>query len=131
MKKIYLIRHGETDYFKNKNQSNNHLKQDDNTPLNKTGEKCAKITGQYLKFRQDNDKSNEIDLIITSPILRSKQTADIIAQELNISSKPISEEKITDIKLTDKYKNMTIEEFQNLSKSDEEVKNYYKYYKIK
>jgi len=131
MKKIYLIRHGETDYFKNKHQPDSHLKQDDNTPLNKNGEKCAKITGQYLKFRQDNDKSNEIDLIISSPLLRAKQTAEIIAKEINFSSEPISEEKITDIKLTDKYKNMTVKEFQELSETDDDVKNYYKFHKIK
>jgi len=131
MKKIYLIRHGETDYFKNKHQPDSHLKQDDNTPLNKNGEKCAKITGQYLKFRQDNDKSNEIDLIISSPLLRAKQTAEIIAKEINFSSEPISEEKITDIKLTDKYKNMTVKEFQGLSETDEDVRNYYKFHKIK
>jgi broad specificity phosphatase PhoE len=131
MKKIYLIRHGETDYFKNKHQSDSHLKQDDDTSLNKNGEKCAKITGQYLKFRQDNDKTNEIDLIISSPLLRAKQTAKIIAKELNFSSEPILEEKLTDIKLTDKYKNMTVKEFQDLSETDEDVKNYYKFHKIK
>ena len=131
MKKIYLIRHGETDYFKTKNQPNSHLKQDDDTPLNINGEKAAFTTGQYLKFRQDNDPANKIDLIITSPLLRAKQTAEIIAKELKFTSEPISEEKITDIKLNDKYKNMTVKEFQSLSETDENIKNYYKYYKIK
>jgi len=132
MKKIYLIRHGETDYFKTKNQPNSHLKQDDNTPLNTDGEKAAKTTGQYLKFRQDNDPANKIDIIITSPLLRAKQTADIIAKELNYPVESvIGEDKITDIKLTDKFKNMTVKEFQSLSETDNDVKNYYNFYKIK
>jgi broad specificity phosphatase PhoE len=131
MKKIYLIRHGETDYFKTKNEATSHLKQNDDTPLNKNGMKSAIITGKYLKFRQDNDSKNKIDLIISSPLVRSKQTAELIAKELEFDSGIISEEKITDIKLTDKYKNMTVSEFQKLSETDEAVKNYYKYYKIK
>jgi broad specificity phosphatase PhoE len=134
MKKIYLIRHGETDYFKTKNEPNSHLKQDNNTPLNKNGMKNAIITGRYLKFRQDNDPKNKIDMIITSPLLRAKQTANLIAKELNFNeSEIISEEKITDIKLTEKYKNMTVEEFQKKSEDNKEteIKDYYNFYKIK
>jgi broad specificity phosphatase PhoE len=132
MKKIYLIRHGETDYFKNKHQSDSHLKQDDNTPLNKNGVKNSIITGKYLKFREKNDPTNKIDLIISSPLLRAKQTAEHIAKELEYSSTNImADERITDIKLTEKYKNMTVGEFRKLSETDEEIKNYYKYYKIR
>ena len=134
MKKIYLIRHGETDYFKTKNEPTSHLKQDDDTPLNKNGMKNAVITGRYLKFRQDNDPKNKIDMIITSPLLRAKQTAELIAKELNFdTTSVISEEKITDIKLTEKYKNMTVDEFQKKSEDDKEIeiKDYYNFYKIK
>ena len=77
MKEIYFIRHGETEWNKLKlgQGSRNDI------PLNKDGKKQAKITGKYLnKYRQD-DKN--FDLILSSPMLRTKETAEIIAKELN------------------------------------------------
>jgi broad specificity phosphatase PhoE len=76
MKEIYLIRHGETEWNKLKlgQGSRNDI------PLNKNGEKQAKITGKYLnKYRQ---KDKNFDLILSSPMLRTKKTAEIIAKEI-------------------------------------------------
>ena len=69
---IYVLRHGET------NESNKYL--DDqlmsypiNTELNEDGKRQAKKTGEYLKNR------DKINIILCSPTLRCKQTAEIIA----------------------------------------------------
>jgi len=81
MKEIYFIRHGETDWNKkNLGQgSRNDIK------MNKMGEKQAQKTGKYLnKFRQQDSK---FDLIISSPMQRTKKTAEIIAKEIGYTKK--------------------------------------------
>ena len=73
---IYAIRHGESE--KNiKNIFSNNLKK---YPLTAKGLEQAKQTVKKLK-------SLKIDLIISSEVLRSKQTAEIIAQGLKVDLK--------------------------------------------
>ena len=55
-----------------------------NIPLNITGEQQAKKTRDYFM-----DK--EIDVIITSPLLRAKQTADIMNEQLTVPLIEMSE----------------------------------------
>ena len=76
MKEIYFIRHGETSWNKKglSQGSRNDIK------LNKNGIIQAKKTGKYLnKYRQRDTK---FDLIISSPMLRTKKTAEIIAKQI-------------------------------------------------
>ena len=72
MTKICFIRHGETDWnIAGKLQGRTDI------PLNESGIKQAQACGVSLP-------QNEWDLIITSPLLRAKETGKIIQQKLNI-----------------------------------------------
>ncbi|MDP2598747.1 MAG: class I tRNA ligase family protein [Candidatus Liptonbacteria bacterium] len=64
----FIIRHGETDWNKNK-----RFQGSTDIPLNETGIAQAKITAEALKAKK-------VNLVITSPLLRAKQTAEIIAK---------------------------------------------------
>lgn len=72
MTKICFIRHGETDWnIAGKLQGRTDI------PLNESGIKQAQACGASLL-------QNEWDLMITSPLLRAKETGQIIQQKLNI-----------------------------------------------
>ena len=77
MKEIYLIRHGETEWnsLGLGQGSRNDIK------LNKVGMKQSKNTGKYLNDYRQEDQN--FDLILCSPMLRTKKTAEIICKELN------------------------------------------------
>lgn len=70
---ITYVRHGETDHNKN------HLIQGDfvDLPLNETGQKQAKEVAEKLK-------NETFDLILCSPLLRAKETAEAINQHLKL-----------------------------------------------
>jgi broad specificity phosphatase PhoE len=80
MKEIYFIRHGQTDC----NKYDDGICYVEDEPLNKKGKKQAKKTGKYLKEFRMNDTL--FDCILTSPRARAKQTANIIADEIDFSS---------------------------------------------
>jgi broad specificity phosphatase PhoE len=69
--KIYLIRHGETDWNRQ-----NRLQGTEDIELNETGiaqsEKCAKAVAPVLA-----------DVILSSPLKRAKATAEIIARHMS------------------------------------------------
>jgi broad specificity phosphatase PhoE len=116
MIRIYIISNGETD------SNNEMLIQPDNISLNLNGIEQAKKTGKYLNSRKD-----KIDFILSSPLERSKQTAEIIAKEVNYTDKTSYDPNLSDIKINDKYKNLTKTEFKNLENTDENVKKFYKF----
>ncbi len=70
--KIFLVRHGETDYGK-KHITTGHI----DIPLNETGKKEAQATAKFLKGRN-------IVKIFSSSLSRTSETAKIIASELNL-----------------------------------------------
>ena len=72
MTAICLIRHGETDW-----NALGKLQGRTDIPLNETGKKQAKETGAFLK-------GSDWDVIITSPLRRAKETAEIINQYLGL-----------------------------------------------
>jgi broad specificity phosphatase PhoE len=118
---IYLIRHGTTNES-TKNNNNQLMSYPLNTELNETGKEQARKTGEYLKKRK------QINIIISSPLLRCRQTAEIIASEIGYDKKDIIiEDKLSEIKINDKYKELTKEQFQNLKYDDENVKDYLRY----
>jgi broad specificity phosphatase PhoE len=80
MKEIYFIRHGQTDC----NKFDDGICYVEDAQLNKKGKKQAKKTGEYLKKYRMNDKP--FDCMITSPRMRTKQTANIIADEIDFKS---------------------------------------------
>lgn len=72
MTKIYLVRHGETDW-----NIKGIIQGQTNIPLNKTGEIQARECGEYFK-------NKPIDAIISSPLMRAKKTTQLINQTLNL-----------------------------------------------
>ena len=70
--RLYFLRHGEADWP-------NWEKPDDERPLTKAGEKeVHEVAGFLVRLKL------RADLIITSPLPRASQTADIAAEHLKI-----------------------------------------------
>lgn len=69
---IIIVRHGQTDF-----NLERKLQGVTDNKLNETGKEQALVTKEKLK-------DEEIDLIICSPLIRAKQTADIINKERNL-----------------------------------------------
>lgn len=74
MVKIYLVRHGETDW-----NLAGRLQGSTDIPLNEQGKQSALKTAQYFKAN-----GIAISTIMTSPLMRARQTAQIIADVLAI-----------------------------------------------
>lgn len=81
--KLYLIRHGETDWNTKK-----RLQGATDIPLNENGEALARKTGEGMK-------ELPIDLIFTSPLRRAYRTAELIRAERKIPI--LVEERIKEI----------------------------------
>ena len=118
MIRIYIVSNGETD------TNNESLIQPDDTPLNLKGKEQAKKTGEYL-----NSRKHKIDFILSSPLERSKETAQIIAKEVNYTDNISYDPNLSDIKINDKYKNLTKSEFEALKDSDENVSKFFEFKK--
>jgi len=69
---LYFLRHGEADWP-------NWKKSDDNRPLTKRGKKEMREVGAFLKLIKAKP-----DLIVTSPLPRASQTAEIAAGRLKV-----------------------------------------------
>jgi broad specificity phosphatase PhoE len=77
-KNIYIIRHGETEW----NNIGKHQGSEADILLNDTGREQARKTGLYIKnFRL---QKHNIDSIWTSPLVRAKETAEIIKNTLKM-----------------------------------------------
>lgn len=72
--KIYLIRHGQTDW-----NLQGRFQGREDIPLNETGIQQAESCGKALQ-------GETFHAVITSPLLRAKKTAEIIAQSLEIKN---------------------------------------------
>src|SRR5579872_607585 len=75
-KELYLIRHGETDWNKLGLTQGAH----NDIGLNMNGKYQSTMTGEYMKTRINNQP---FDLIICSPLQRTKLTAEIIADHID------------------------------------------------
>lgn len=73
IKKIFLIRHGETEHNKRKVIQGREI----DSPLNDQGIAQADKTGRYLDLHRDEDS-----IILSSPQLRAVQTAEILNKHL-------------------------------------------------
>ena len=76
---ICLVRHGETDWNKE-----GRLQGQTDIPLNKTGRAQAASCADYLRGKN-------YEMIMTSPLLRAKQTANIIAEKMDLPVLEMSE----------------------------------------
>jgi len=77
-----FVRHGESEANKR-----NIIQGHSDSPLSEAGREHARAAGQWLADRQ-------IDLVFTSPLSRSLETANIIAREIAASAPAILEELI-------------------------------------
>lgn len=84
MQKLYLIRHGQSEANRLRIVAGQH-----ETPLSELGEQQAAAAGKALK-------TIGIDLIVSSPQIRARQTAEIIALQLGMN--PTSIVKIDELK---------------------------------
>lgn len=103
--KIYIIRHGET----NANEKG-YLQGWSDDPLNENGHLLANITGQAMK-------DITFDYCISSPLLRAKETAQILLRE---SCNNI------DISFDDRIKEINFGSFERMSIKDEKVVRFLK-----
>jgi broad specificity phosphatase PhoE len=79
MKEIYFIRHGQT----NENSLGMRQGLEIDSDLNELGRQQAKKTGKYLK--RYRTKGKNFDCIISSPMKRAVETAEIIGKELKLT----------------------------------------------
>lgn len=103
---IYITRHGQTDWNVQKKVMG---KWDE--PLNNTGINQAYETKNYLY-------NKDIDLIICSPLLRAKQTAEIINEDRNLP-----------IIYDDRIAERDFGEFEGMQTSNFDFNSYWNYYK--
>jgi probable phosphoglycerate mutase len=82
--KLYLVRHGNTDSLDNK------INQSLDTPLNEQGIKQANALAKRLK-------NESFDLIISSSLIRAKQTAEIIGKKFEESDLFVERKKPSEI----------------------------------
>ena len=97
---IYIVRHGETDANKK-----GYTQGWTDDPLNKNGEILAGITGRGMK-------GIRFDCCISSPLIRARDTAQIILRESE-NSVPVS--------FDDRIKEMNFGSFERTSIKDEKV----------
>lgn len=71
--KIYMLRHGETDW-----NIEGRLQGRMDIPMNESGKEQIKAIGQFLK-----DSGFCVGRIISSPLLRAKQTTEIISKAID------------------------------------------------
>jgi broad specificity phosphatase PhoE len=118
MKKIYILKDGESNF------NDSLMSKPENLELNNNGIEQAKKTGLYFKNFRD-----PIEIIICSPTLRAKQTADIIADNIGYDKKNIIlEPNLIEIQINNKYKNLKKEEFNNLKNTDADVIEFFKFH---
>ena len=80
--KIYLLRHGETDW-----NIEGRLQGRMDIPMNESGKEQIATIGQFLK-----DSGFCVDRIISSPLLRAKETTEIISKAINFEGNILFDE---------------------------------------
>lgn len=114
---IYLVRHGESEANINKRFSGIT-----DVNLSLKGRKEARLAGQYLK-------SEKISHIFTSPLIRAKDTAKIICNEINYDvNKIITENSLIEVNFG-LFENLTWDEISSTYKDESEnwIKDKVKY----
>ena len=91
MKLLYFIRHGETNWNREKKIQGG----DQDTELNETGRIQSLMTGKYLCRHQT--ETSRFDCIISSPLKRAKETATIISEELGFQEEIILDPNLKEV----------------------------------
>ena len=98
--RIYIVRHGETEANKN-----GYLQGWTDVPLNENGRFIAELTGRGIK-------DIRFDHCISSPLIRAKETAEILLRE---SGNSVS------VTFDDRIKEMNFGSFEGMSVRDEKL----------
>ncbi len=112
--KVFVTRHGQTSWnVLGKIQGQTDIE------LNETGRMQARETGESIK-------NEDIDLIITSPLKRAKETAEIINKNFNVN---IIEDKRLMERFFGEYEGLTKEERAKLKEINPEINDIWNYNK--
>ena len=85
---IYFVRHGESEA----NERGVFAGQKENSPLNEKGREQARVTAKQIM-----SEGIKIDKVISSPLKRASETAEIITKELGLDiSKIVIDERVTE-----------------------------------
>jgi len=111
MKEIYFIRHGQTD----ENSLGIRQGSEIDSELNELGRKQAKKSGKYLK--KYRIKYKKFDCILSSPLKRAIETAEIIGKEIKYPKKiELRRGKMSGLSKDDKYKKKIEKEIEKKQK---------------
>ena len=124
IKEIYLIRHGETEY----NKLARPIGAEINVPLNETGIQQALKTGQYLRDYRLVESGTLIpfDIIYSSPMIRTLETANIIKDQINYAGDIIYDDLLIERKqgkMTSKKDKLEIKKFKNALNTNDTIAN--------
>lgn len=109
IKEIYFIRHGQTDWNLQKKTQG----QEADIELNNTGKQESEKTGSYLKkYRMDK----EFDCIISSPMIRCRETSEKIAKQIGFD--------IDKIQYNDDLKEVKKGNMSGLTNKDDPLKEF-------
>ncbi|NDE68112.1 hypothetical protein EB052_00735 [bacterium] len=108
------MRHGESEHNVQRVMD---CKVSNKSPLTEKGKTVARQSAEFLKNLKENQK---IDIIITSPVLRTKQTAQIAADVIGFDKKKIIEDKrIIEVQVG-VYDGRSVDEFRASFATNEE-----------
>lgn len=118
MKEIYFIRHGQT----NENSLGIRQGSEIDSDLNELGRQQSKKTGKYLK--KYRTKGKNFDCIISSPMKRAVETAEIIGKELKLTKEieifdeliGLKRGKMSGLAIDDKYRQKIEKEIKKKQK---------------
>ena len=79
---LYFIRHGQTDW-----NASGRFQGISDIPLNDAGRsQSAQMAGRLADYLKTNETANDPLQMLSSPLLRARQTADIICSEMDSSA---------------------------------------------
>lgn len=109
---IFLVRHGQTEW-----NALEKMQGQTDIELNEIGREQAQITGEQIK-------NENIDLIITSPLKRAKETAEIISKNFNA---PMIEDKRLMERGFGELEGKTLKEREQLKEKTPEIDEIWNY----
>lgn len=124
-KYLYIVRHGETNWNKDKKWQGG----ENDIELNEEGISQSIKTGKYLNNYQQDDL--KFDLIISSCLIRAKDTAKIIANEINYPVNEIIYDSDLNEKFYGKISGKTPDEIKKSTEFNEYNNLYQEWEKIK